>query len=475
MAKKNKNKQNAQQPLSPERFLREKARGLEIGTCFVSNDIWEAGLGNVVVTRLHKGGKRTLAYFLVDVFCLGVKGAGYRVRMDEVDYDMFMEHYDEGYMREASYKEAHNIIYGAVAFAEEAGISPCKEFALAQYVLEEDTDDIPLMEYQYGKDGMHFLFAHSQLEASRYLPLLSKNLGEGNYRFVVPTGYDTYVPQKFDRKANARNCKKWEQPYTRIPPHTSPVELNVTNQRVLDILTQDEHYILSDEEVDELLALPHDELRHDVHNILEHALGAWWENPDEYEYPYFPTVGHALMLLGEVGEEEDLDLVLETLRMPYDYLSDVFGDFEALIIMPAIFQLGQNQLDKLMDFIKETGLENFYKDNVVKAVLHVGLDLERRDDAVEWHSRLLHDIVEDFPNATYTDTLLNAFIVNSLVKLAAVDALPDIRRLYDLHFVDLDVNGIFEDVVADMGKYDVTPIELDIKRRFKTMKKMYER
>lgn len=472
MAKKNKNRQNTQQPLSPERFMREKVRGLEVGTCYVSDDIWKEGIGVVVVTRLHKGGKRTVGFFLIDVFCLGVKDAGYRVRMDDSECDSFMERFDEMQMREASYEEAHNIVYGALSFAEEAGIGPCKDFALAKYVLEEDTDDIPLIEYQFGKDGMHYLFANSQLEASRYLPLMSKNLGDGNYRYVISAGFASDIPQKYDREANRRNVENWKQVYLRTPPEGSPVPLSVRNQRVLDILSQDEHYVLTEAEVDELLAVPHDELRLDLLNILAHALGVWWENPDEYEYLFFPAVGHALMLLTEVGQEEDLDAVLEVLRMPEEFLDSVFGDVPELIIMPVVFRLGQNRLDQLMDFMKEEDLENRYKFNVSDAVLHVGLDLGRRDEAIAWYCRLLTDILDDYDVAFYTDATLNGTLVGNLMQLDAREALPLIKRLYDCRFVDLDVNGVYADVVADMGSSPDAPIDLDVRYRYQQMRNM---
>lgn len=472
MAKKNKNRQNTQQPLSPERFMREKVRGLEVGTCYVSDDIWKEGIGVVVVTRLHKGGKRTVGFFLIDVFCLGVKDAGYRVRMDDSECDSFMERFDEMQMREASYEEAHNIVYGALSFAEEAGIGPCKDFALAKYVLEEDTDDIPLIEYQFGKDGMHYLFANSQLEASRYLPLMSKNLGDGKYRYVVSAGFASDIPQKYDREANRRNVENWERVYLRTPPEGSPVPLNVRNRRVLDILSQDEHYVLTEAEVDELLAVPHDELRLDLLNILAHALGVWWENPDEYEYLFFPAVGHALMLLTEVGQEEDLDAVLEVLRMPEEFLDSVFGDVPELIIMPVVFRLGQNRLDQLMDFMKEEKLANNYKFNVSDAVLHVGLDLGRRDEAIAWYCRLLTDILDDHDVAFYTDATLNGTLIGNLMQLDAREALPLIKRLYDCRFVDLDVNGVYADVVADMGSSHDAPIDLDIRYRYQQMRNM---
>lgn len=41
-------------------------------------------------------------------------------------------------------------------------------------MLEEDTEDIPLIEYEFGKDGKHFLVAIDSYIASKYLPKLKK-------------------------------------------------------------------------------------------------------------------------------------------------------------------------------------------------------------------------------------------------------------------------------------------------------------
>jgi hypothetical protein len=90
--------------------------------------------------------------------------------------------------RECSYEEAHNRVWGSIAYAEEAGIRPDKSFNLTQYILEEDTDDVPLIEYEYGKNGKHFLTCRSELEASRYLPLMRQHLGEGNYHYIIGIG-----------------------------------------------------------------------------------------------------------------------------------------------------------------------------------------------------------------------------------------------------------------------------------------------
>ena len=185
MANKKQKKQGSkQQFLSDEQYLKQRARTLEIGKCYVSDCIKEAGVGNVIVTRRHTGGRVSMAAYLVDIYCLGVKRTLYNLRIEETELEERLENVSDK-LSECTYEEAHNWIYGAIAFAEEAGIKPDKSFALTRYMLEEDNDDVPLIEYEFGKDGKHFLFANSQLEASRYLPLLRKNLGEGNYDFLI--------------------------------------------------------------------------------------------------------------------------------------------------------------------------------------------------------------------------------------------------------------------------------------------------
>lgn len=87
MAKKKQKKQQVQQFLSPENYLRQKARSLEIGTCYVTERMKEMGEGHVIVTRRHKGGKVSAAFFLVDIWCLGVKDSFYRLRMDEDEFE----------------------------------------------------------------------------------------------------------------------------------------------------------------------------------------------------------------------------------------------------------------------------------------------------------------------------------------------------------------------------------------------------
>lgn len=102
----------------------------------MSDNLWETGLGHVVVTRKHNGGRISVAEFLIDVYCLGVRVCDYMLRMEDYELTYLLNRIERASgLQKISYEEAHNIVYGAVAFAEEGGISPHKDFALAEYFL----------------------------------------------------------------------------------------------------------------------------------------------------------------------------------------------------------------------------------------------------------------------------------------------------------------------------------------------------
>lgn len=183
MAKK-KNKGQAQEPFSPKKFLKERMRSIPIGDCYMSDDINIHGEGIVLITRKHTGGRISVGCFLVDIWCTGVKDTYCKLRMDQPDFEEFLERFKD-YCSLCTYNEVHNLIYGAIEFAEEAGIPPHKDFVYTKYFLEEDTDDIPLIEYEYGKDGKHLLVCKSQLEASRYLSFMKKKLSKDEFDYII--------------------------------------------------------------------------------------------------------------------------------------------------------------------------------------------------------------------------------------------------------------------------------------------------
>lgn len=170
-------------PLPPRKYIMQRGRSLPIETCWISPKWKTAALVIVIIARRHANGNYTLGIYKVDPFCTGVKQSFDYYNITEFKYQEVLDGFSN--LEEVSYNEVHNFIYGAIAFAREAGIEPGEDFALTQYLLEEDTDDIPLIEYEYGHEGVHFLLAETREELNRYLPALQKNLKEDEYKYYV--------------------------------------------------------------------------------------------------------------------------------------------------------------------------------------------------------------------------------------------------------------------------------------------------
>ena len=138
--------------LSPARYVATRARELPLYKCLLNEDWKEKGMAFILVMRRHKTGNVTSGLFLVDLFALGVKDTYYRFNVSEAEATEMMDNMSMTFS-EADYVLVHNIIYGALAFAEEHGFKPHRDFALTVNILEEDTEDIPLMDIEFGMDG----------------------------------------------------------------------------------------------------------------------------------------------------------------------------------------------------------------------------------------------------------------------------------------------------------------------------------
>lgn len=153
MAKK-KNKSGGHRPLTPKKYILTRARSLPLHKCLINKDWKESGLASIVVTRKHSNGNITGGFFLVDLLARGVKDTHYVFNEPEDD---FFTQLDDDLFKVTSYALVHNIIYGAVEFADEHNFPARPDFQVTEYVLEEDTEDIEFIDLEFGKDGEPFI------------------------------------------------------------------------------------------------------------------------------------------------------------------------------------------------------------------------------------------------------------------------------------------------------------------------------
>lgn len=191
--KKNKKKTQTkpQQPMSPKKYVTSgRARLLPIYQCWISPDWKDAGLCTVVVARKHTTGNVTFGVYLMDIFCLGLKNTYSIFNKSAFEYEeiigsMFATH---GGKQLIDYTLAHNVIYGGIAYAEDLGFKPEKDWATSQFILEEDTEDIELIELEFGKNGKPFFINGPHDNIGKVVSRLENSVGKGNFEVLLMAG-----------------------------------------------------------------------------------------------------------------------------------------------------------------------------------------------------------------------------------------------------------------------------------------------
>ena len=133
-------KTNKNTTLTPEQYIRQKARTLPFGQCYMNKNWFISGIAIAVVCRCHKQGTYTFGVFQLDTFCTGLIECKIEFSRDKESYDNIMNYLKNSFKIEpVTYQEVHNLIYGAVAWGEDAGFTPPTIYNLAKYLMEEDT------------------------------------------------------------------------------------------------------------------------------------------------------------------------------------------------------------------------------------------------------------------------------------------------------------------------------------------------
>ena len=201
MAKKKKGK--VVQMLSPENYIRQKARNLPIYECRVNKDWKETGLAHITVARKHTNGNITIGMYLVDLKLLGVKDAFYRFNISELEYREIIEEEErQMIIKKVSYPLVHNIIFAGIEFADDYGFKPHKDFtSVAQYILEKDTEEIELIDIECGEDDKPVYVRgplESEIRANQIITQLEREAGPGNYEIVWRSEEDFMEESSWD-------------------------------------------------------------------------------------------------------------------------------------------------------------------------------------------------------------------------------------------------------------------------------------
>jgi hypothetical protein len=169
-------------PTTVEAQIRTRARNLPIHQCYINRNWEDERLATIIVVRKHTSGSITRGHFVVDLKLRGITDCMYIFNETPLHLDDLLKSLRDPLV-ECDYHLAHNIVYAGLAFAEDYGFSPHKSFKTAQYILEEDTDDIPMMEITPGDNGIPVLQIPYGETGEREMAILDKTAA-GDYHVV---------------------------------------------------------------------------------------------------------------------------------------------------------------------------------------------------------------------------------------------------------------------------------------------------
>ncbi|WP_286526234.1 DUF1186 domain-containing protein, partial [Duncaniella freteri] len=361
----------------------------------------------------------------------------------------------------------------AMAFAEEGGIKPSKEFDPAGYILEEDTDDIPLIEYDFGKNGKHFLIVNPERKEMPYYHTLKKNLGD-DFEYVMPFGEeyeddsdddDEYSPlSKIDSetiKKAFEGMSKWQEESDRHPDEKYtyqyldyPQTLSVKNQFIADeLLSPDNYSCLPREVIDRILALPKDEAAQDISNVMLYSIGKTYKgiNDDTIESWNNSAIMHSLILLAQLQSDKGLDAVLEIMRQTDEFADYHLGDLTPELLHPALYACGKDNITAIEAYLNQPGLDSYLRSQAPDALAMIIFNQpERRGEIIDAFRRLLNNMTSNLPVQKACDGTFAGFVMSNLMDIDAKELISEIKDTFATDCVNKTIAGNCNDVIKEI-------------------------
>ncbi len=172
------------------RYYLQHAREYPILGCWIMAGWFEAGITSVVVAREMAPDKVLFAHCIVDLTCLGVKVAHART---DISLSQFMRTLPElcnQRPEKCSPELAHEVIYGAIEYAERYGFNPHPDFKIQLVDLVLDPPDAhPRVDnVAFGKDGKPFYVSgpyDDDRKSQSVINTLMRTAGQGNFDYIL--------------------------------------------------------------------------------------------------------------------------------------------------------------------------------------------------------------------------------------------------------------------------------------------------
>jgi hypothetical protein len=156
--------------------------------CVMPSTLFEIGIGHVVVARALPSGLLGCAYFLVDVFCLGVKDVFYAEMGEQELRSRLAEQYDAQRFIDVEPARARKLIRDAAAYAAGLGLPAAKDTPAIEAIFGDVDASACTETFTFGKDGKPFFVSGPNDTPARIRAItrtLQASRGGGDWDYLV--------------------------------------------------------------------------------------------------------------------------------------------------------------------------------------------------------------------------------------------------------------------------------------------------
>lgn len=162
-----------------------------IHECLMAEELFATGMGTVIVSRSLPNGDIGASYFLLDVYCLGVKNA-YFLALGRDDYEYRLSMISQNETLVPIHPTcARKLVEGAEAYARELGFGPHPDYQLAKRIFADIDAAACPTSFTFGKDGKPFFIVgpnDSPKKVKKILDTLTKRCGPDGFHYLVGVG-----------------------------------------------------------------------------------------------------------------------------------------------------------------------------------------------------------------------------------------------------------------------------------------------
>ncbi|GAA4838036.1 DUF1186 domain-containing protein [Algivirga pacifica] len=205
-----------------------------------------------------------------------------------------------------------------------------------------------------------------------------------------------------------------------------------------------------------LLELPRETLSEDLCTILQDSIDRYLyfkrkvdkEGWDDKSIS-FPV--HALMLMTELADEENIPIIFQFYRQHEDVLEFYLGDLLTEVSWHTVYWIGNQHLQKLKAFVCEPGVYRYAKSMVCESMIQRSYHEKEQKKAIAQH---FEEIVQFFNKATLDDNVIDSSFLGSLavdvMSIGSLSLFEQMKPLFDKGYVDIQVCGSYKSCQRDI-------------------------